>query len=218
MSKPIYFDIESTPLPLEELKKIAPEFDPAEVKMGNIKDEVKILAKLVVAQQEQWEDFVEKAALRACSGRVAMIGLLDGGDFTPMIADDDQGESAILTLFWGVVETHLGSNTGMVGFNIHEFDLPFLVRRSWKLGVQPPSIIRTGRYWNEAFVDVRQKWLMGEKSPPKGTSSLEGLAKFFGLEPKKGNGKDFYKMSREEQLAYLEHDLRLTQAIWGRMI
>jgi hypothetical protein len=36
----------------------------------------------------------------------------------------------------------------LVGFNINAFDLPFLFRRSWALGIAVPFGLRKGRYWS----------------------------------------------------------------------
>lgn len=216
--KTMFFDIETVPLPEDELRRLAPEFKPEEVKLGNVKDEQKILEKLADAKTKLYQDFADKAALNANSGRVAMIGLLEDGKFGPLTVDD---EAAALTVWWELVSENMGAHNMMCGFNIKEFDLPFLVRRSWKLGVHIPlmtvALERKYPFWHECFIDLREMWLMGERSPDKGTSSLNDLAKFFGLKTKEGNGKDFWKMDRKSQLKYLEHDVRLCEKIHKQM-
>lgn len=218
--KTVFFDIETVPLPEDELKRLAPEFDPEEVKLGNVKDEQKILLKLAEAKVKLYQDFADKAALNANSGRVAMIGIITHNLFVPLISDDD-GEAEVLKMFWEQVSKCIGESMTLCGFNIKEFDLPFLIRRSWKLGVRIPLMVagleRRYPVWHECFVDLREMWLMGNRSPDKGTSSLDALAKFFGLKPKKGNGQDFWKMNRQEQLEYLEHDVRLCADIHSKM-
>lgn len=218
--KPIFFDIETIPLPEAELRAMMPEFDPAEVKVGNLKDEAKIIAKIAEAKLSQEQEFIENAALSAVTGRVAMIGLLVEDDMV-ILDSGISAEATTIKRFLDYCNESIGTSTQIIGFNTHEFDLPFVVRRAWKLGVRVPSGICYGRrydYWNDIFVDMRKVWLMGERSPAKGTSSLDGLAKFFGLPPKKGNGKDFYKMDRKQQLEYLEDDVRKVQELWRRMI
>ena len=46
----------------------------------------------------------------------------------------------------------------MVGFNSNQFDLPFLIRRSWKHNVAVPMGIRRGRYWSDQVLDLRDVW------------------------------------------------------------
>lgn len=213
----IFFDIETVPLPDAELRAMIPEFDPAEVKMGNIKDPQKILEKLAQAKTSHEEEFFEKAALSARSGRVAAIGVM----FDDKFEYNDGDESGLIESFWNLAREAIGTADQMVGFNILEFDLPFLVRRSWKKKIRIPNMALYGRrydQWHDIFVDLRKVWLMGERSPEKGTSSLEGVAKYFGFDQKKGNGADFYKMTDEEKRAYSEQDVRLVRKIWERML
>lgn len=74
--KTIFFDIETGPLPENELAALMPPFDPSEVKTGNIKDPEKIAAKIAEAEVNHKRDFIEKAALDPLTGRVVAIGLL----------------------------------------------------------------------------------------------------------------------------------------------
>lgn len=216
MNKPVFFDIETVPEPFEAIKRVIPEFDPDDVKIGNLVDEAKIIAKITAAKQEFEAAYFDKAALRANTGRVAMIGYLVEDEFIYQGLDKCD-EKTDLMLFWEKAQECMTDGTKMVGFNINEFDLPFIVRRSWKHGIPVPRLVRHGRYWHDCFVDLMQEWLMGERSPAKGTSSLDGLAKYFGIEGKKGSGADFWKMPLKQQIAYSEQDLRITQELWRRM-
>ncbi len=97
------FDIETGPLPDDQLRELMPEFvapehpgefDPSTVKTGNLKDPAKINEKIEQARQDHrkacdqyqglrdlaekqhFEDFKSKAALDATTGRVLAIGYL----------------------------------------------------------------------------------------------------------------------------------------------
>ena len=186
-----------------------PEFDPAEVKVGNLKDAEKIAAKIAEAKANHLADFTEKAALSPVTGRVLAIGLLAGQTFS-VIGHDD--EAQLLRDFWCASE-----GVELIGFNIIPFDLPFLIRRSWKLGVPVPSHIRHGRYFADTITDLRAEWQLGNREFRGG---LDYVARFLGVGEKSGSGKDFaatWEIDRRAALKYLEHDCRLTLAVAERM-
>jgi len=104
----------------------------------------------------------------------------------------------------------------MIGFNIFAFDLPFLIRRSWKYGIQPQGV-RKGRYWSDDLVDLRELWQMGNRQDH---GSLDSIAKHFGVGAKNGNGKDFANLwaaDKTKAIEYLRNDLNLVAAIAQRM-
>ena len=148
----IFYDIETGPLPEVELAALVPPFDPAEVKTGNLKDPDKIAAKLAEAEVNHQRDFFGKAALDPLTGRVVAVGLLypDSGEFA-VIGHDD--EAATLREFWQATKGEMGRINQMAGFNSNAFDLPFLIRRSWRHRVAVPCGIRRGRYWSEQMVE-----------------------------------------------------------------
>ena len=210
--KTIYFDIETGPLPESELAALVPPFDPAEVKTGNLKDPDKITAKLAEAEANHRRDFFERAALDPITGRVVAIGLLDGDGFRIL---HDEDEAAVLREFWNVCRGEMGRIHEMVGFNTHLFDLPFLVRRSWKHRVAVPRGIRRGRYWSEDMVDLRDAWQLGDRMA---RGSLDAIAKHLGVGAKNGDGKDFAKLwqsDRAKAVEYLRNDLELTSLVAG---
>lgn len=208
----IIFDIETGPLPESELAALLPPFDPAEVKTGNIKDPDKIAAKLAEAEANHRRDFLERAALDPLTGRVVAVGLLypDSGEFH-VIGHDD--ESATLREFWDVCRGQQGRINQMVGFNTHLFDLPFLIRRSWKHRVPVPFGIRRGRYWSDEMIDLRDGWQLGDRMA-KG--SLDVIAKHLGVGAKNGDGKAFAELwasDRAQAVAYLRNDVQLTAKV-----
>ena len=205
----IFYDIETGPLPEVELAALVPPFDPAEVKTGNLKDPDKIAAKLAEAEVNHQRDFFGKAALDPLTGRVVAVGLLypDSGEFA-VIGHDD--EAATLREFWQATKGEMGRINQMAGFNSNAFDLPFLIRRSWRHRVAVPCGIRRGRYWSEQMVDLREAWQLGDR---QARGSLDTIAKHLGVGDKTGNGADFAKLwqsDRAKAVDYLRNDLELT--------
>ena len=230
--KTFVFDVETAPLPESELAALVPPFDPAEVRTGNLKDPEKIAAKIAEAEVNHRRDFFEKAALDPLTGRVLAIGLLKvtphpgplpsaeregtaGSESQPhlefqILGHDD--EAATLREFWDVCQGEMGRINEMIGFNSHLFDLPFLIRRSWKLRVRVPRI-RRGRYWADEMVDLRDAWQLGDR---QARGSLDAIAKHLAVGAKNGSGADFAKLWQSDRalaVAYLRNDLELTAKV-----
>ena len=67
----------------------------------------------------------------------------------------------------------------MIGYNLFGFDLLFLIRRSWIMGVRVPQdaiMFGTGPYRNDTIIDLRAVWMCGMYD---GFVSLNDLAKYF---------------------------------------
>jgi hypothetical protein len=206
-----YIDTETGPLSQAELLRVMPEFTAPKNYVAPEK-----IAANIVAQRLEW---MERAALDPLSGQVLVVGTLDNERNFHVLEGDEHG---VLVQFWEYVRWCFGRNIAMAGWCLHHFDLPFLVKRSWHLGVPVPMEARVtqGRtYWNPLFVDVQKLW--GFDAPgPQG--SLDTVAKFLGVGEKTGNGKDFAGLwaneaTRPEALAYLKNDLELTKRIKERM-
>lgn len=229
-------------MPECDLPKHPGEFNPAGVKYGNTKDEAKKKEKLdeakakhaaAVASYEKdaaekkaahEANFIERAALNAGTGQVLAIGYFKG-DEQPIKKlalnenpNDDDCERSLLTEFWKYTsELALARGHRMVGHNIIGFDLPFLMRRSWLLGVPMPDGIMKGRYFHESFIDTMQLWSCGAYN---GFIGLGDLARYLGVGEKNGNGADFARLFREDRVAamkYLKHDMMLTHAVAERL-
>jgi hypothetical protein len=220
--KTIVFDIETGPLPESELAALVPPFDPAEVRTGNLKDPEKIAAKIAEAEVNHRRDFFEKAALDPLTGRVLAVGLIEVPACPGPVAEGERSfvfrvvghddEAATLREFWDVCQGDMGRINEMIGFNTHLFDLPFLIRRSWKLRVRVPRI-RRGRYWADEMVDLRDAWQLGDR---QARGSLDAIAKHLGVGAKNGSGADFAKLWQSDRamaVAYLQNDLELTAKV-----
>ena len=206
----IIYDIETGPLPEADLAALLPPFDPADIKTGNLKDPEKIAAKLAEAEANHRRDFFEQAALDPLTGRVVAVGLLQKAEFC-IIGHDD--EAATLREFWDVTRGEMGRINQMIGFNSNAFDLPFLIRRSWKHRVPVPFGIRRGRYWAEQMIDLRDAWQLGDR---QARGSLDVVAKHLGVGAKNGSGADFAKLwqsDRAKAVEYLRNDVELTARV-----
>lgn len=191
------FDIETCPLPPEELAVLEPKLAPAK----NLKDPEKIAAD-IAAKRAAW---LEDAALSAITGRVLAVGVLRGEEPEIFHGYD---EHANIGAFWDLI--HEGGS--FAGFNVASFDLPFLVRRSWKLGIPIPPI-RSGRHWSGNFIDLRDVWGLGEYHPE---GSLDMISRHLGFPGKDSNGKLFHQLYIDDvgaALKYLANDLYMTQRL-----
>lgn len=246
----LVFDIETGPLPEEKLRELMPpcdllphpgEFDPDSVKLGQMKDQAKIDAKIadakakhdaaVASYEKDVADkkaaheaaFIERAALNAGTGQVLAIGYFSKSankrKISGNLSCDDDGEREVLRLLWETVaEVGLGKGHRIVGHNIHGFDLPFVMRRSWLLSVpMPDGLMTNGRYFHDCFVDTMKLWNCGTYN---GYTGLNELAGYLGLPGKNGNGAEFarlWKTDRKAAIAYLANDLEVTHAVAERL-
>lgn len=198
---PIYFDIETGPLPRSEAEKFMPKFEAP----SNYKDEEKI-ADFISKKEACW---LEKAALSCTTGKVLAIGLCTSEDDVAILEGE---ESAILASFWNAITYHGAFLQKLVGFNSNEFDIPFLARRSWKLGVKvPETLFRLSRgrvCLNENCIDLLDYWSFGTRDSIK----LADLAAYLDAGEKSGTGERFakaYLSDRESALSYLRNDVIL---------
>lgn len=211
--KKTVFDIETraqADLNLREIWEEALASVPA-----NYKDEAKINAKA----QEIFDNLVEKAALSALTGEVCAIGYTEAGSDVVKIIHGKQ-EADILTEFFGAISQNGALNSYLIGFNSKNFDIPFLLQRAWKLGLQIPQGITdtgAGRLRLSAMnIDLMESFNFGAKA----FVSLDKVARFLGVGKKTGNGAQFwelYNSDKEAALAYLDNDVRLTEAIYNKM-
>jgi 3'-5' exonuclease len=225
----IIFDLESAPLPEDELRKQIPPFDESEVKVGNLKDPEKIAAKIADARESYVADFISRAALSPLTGRVVVIGYhstdtgktyLDSGE------KNGGGEAELLSNFWLRYQKCRQEKRQLVGHNITGFDVPFIVRRSWMLDIPVPATVFDRGKWldGSVFVDTMQLWQCGTRDQ---WVKLDVLSKAFG-----GGGKpvdedgqvvtgaqfaELWKTDRKRAEEYLVNDLRMTAEVASRM-
>ncbi len=202
----LVLDIETLAQPLDELTRIMPEFEPP----GNVKDPAKIAAA-ITEKREKW---IEKAALDATTGQIAIIGMLTP-DGAVMLRADVMSEADMLNQFW---MTQASDKFNLiVGHNLRNFDMPFIIRRSFMHGIATPlGVIHKNRL-TEKFVDTMELWGAGERNA---MISLDTLARALGVGQKTGDGGDFgalWEVDKERAVEYCAHDLELTRKCAERM-
>lgn len=211
----ICFDIETGPLPEDQISDL---FDADAVKVGNLKDPEKIAAK----KNEAKAKFLADAALSPLTGQVLAIGYLaDGENNVDIVAQQELheptvNEADVLADFW---KRHREvRHSMMVGFNIAPFDIPFMVRRSFILGVDVPSGVHGMRYLPASMVDLREIWQCGDR---QAKGSLDAIDRALGNDGKPDgmDGGDFARLfwgmpgEREQALDYLVNDLHMTRRV-----
>jgi hypothetical protein len=241
----IVIDIETRPLSLDRLKQVVPpfksqlqhpgEFDPNSVKVGNIKDPEKIAAKMEVAENEHakrcasftddlareesdyWSECLSKAALAAETATVCAIGYTNDNGVVAIDLDLELTEEQIIRRFWLKVAAcqQASPQRQVIGFNSNRFDIPFLVRRSWYLGVDVPRGVFTPTgYLSHVFIDLLDIWQCGNR---RDYVSLDRVCRACGIpgKPEDCSGAFFHQMVSDEAtrgvaVKYLENDLAMT--------
>jgi hypothetical protein len=206
----IIFDIETGPLPVDQHH--IPPFNPSDVKLGNLKDPDKIADKIQAAEANHANDYIRNAALDALSGQVLCIGYRKDIQETGIMCSDADGEAAMLRQWWALLN-YYERNPMLIGFNIKAFDLPFLVKRSWRHRVDVPYWLRNGRYWAETVVDLREVWQLGDS---RATGSLGAISRHLGLGEKSGSGAEFnllWNTDRQAAIDYCLQDVELTKRV-----
>ena len=189
----IVIDIETIAIPNAPM----PDFSAP----GNLKDPVKIAAAI----EEKKANWLADGALHAERGQVVAIGWRNLKERAMTLTGP---EPELLSAIWEV----LRGETLVVGFNLHRFDLPFLIRRAWVNGVHVPmgSIFRNGRIDENRFVDLLKLWQCGDRQE---YISLDMMARTLLGRGKTGSGADFgnlWAADRQAALEYCKADVDLT--------
>jgi hypothetical protein len=200
-------DIETKPLDINELKKLAPDFKAD----SRLKDPVKIAEDLKAKEAS----FFDKAALSALTSSVFALGVWEAGKDKPAIHCDNDEKKII-----GEFHKLLGKDTKIITFNGNGFDIPFLCRRALKHGLnlfgnfyKPDG----GMNYDNKSIDIAAMWDCRAKTYP----SLNEIATFFGVGSKPKSEELFYQVwekDKEAATKYLYNDLDLTKKIaemWG---
>ncbi len=206
-------DIETGPQPDHLLDGREPEFKAP----SNYKDGKKIAAN-IEEQRRTWKD---KAALDARYGIVLAIGILDPvGNYTIWDAGREQ-EYEMLGNHWGLWE-QTPREVDWYGWNNRSFDWPFLIRRSWAMGVTVPynawDYFRGRAGVPERVKDLMAMWELGDNHA---RASLNSVAMALGVGSKEESNSEFFSVlfekDRQAGLEHLRNDLRLTEQVGRRM-
>lgn len=187
------------------------EFRESDVKIGNLKDKLKIAEKIAAAREKHesecagyekkvaeaeagwWMGVLEAAPLNALTGMVLAIGYYAVKDGKPAVIVDDvkhnpRKEEGVLQRFWEVYKKAREVGAKIIGHNLLGFDLPFIFQRSLMLSVDvPDEFLDKGRYIeNTTFADTMLVWACGQRK----FIGLDNLAQAFGVRGKE-QGEEF---------------------------
>lgn len=174
----IFFDIETKPRPdlVEKFTEPYPDFNPDEVKYGNTKDEEKRIAIRLEAERKHiheervyWANARDRAALNPLTGEVLAIGTLEdyneGGGTNPVHVIEGS-ERDVLCDFWTKFAEEVSQSfvfwSGN-GSQVDNFDIDFLVRRTWYNGLKVPAAVFRGRYFSDRIVDATSRYVLNRR-------------------------------------------------------
>lgn len=199
----LFIDIETVPcgeMPcLDDIKAPA-----------NYKDEAKILEWKKANQLEVYK----KQALDSMKGQIICIGYaLDDDDPTTI---EEHNEELILRLLLHDLLYRDWSIHMLVGWNIINFDIPWLWRKAIQYNL--PDLRRILPHGNPKLcIDLMKVWAANYKD----YVSLSDCAKFLGIEHDGGNGSEIYDLWQAGDLdAIAEHckrDIITTREIYRRI-
>lgn len=228
--KTIIFDIETGPLADNELNKFFKEpdaFDEEAIKRefvtardGSPKAIEFINKKRAdheAKAEQSYLDFKAKAALRPETGQILAIGYVSEDNEVEIT---HASEDLILLDFWSRFRQAETAGQTLAGWNIADFDVPFIIRRSWKHRIKIPRFLfENNRYLTTTFLDLMKLYgchVYGERTSLD-SAGLHLLHK--GKRDQLVTGATFAKFfngseaDRALALKYLENDLLLTKEI-----
>ena len=201
----LFFDIET------EANQDAFEFMNEPKAPSNWKNPDKIKSYIEEKKQEQ----IEKAALDADYGRIVALGwkVDDKPIDSRLVYDIEDGysEKELIQTFWNLYKDQNGYSCG---YNIIGFDLPYLMRRSFDLGIIPGIFPNLAKYRTFPTLDlmmVLYNW--------SGFKSLKWVVKRYGLDNPlpELEGSQVKGMDDKTLRAYVENDVYLTYQLYERM-
>ncbi len=198
----LFFDIETEGNP--EVFDMMPEPQAP----ANYKDADKIAAYVAEKKIEQQNS----AALDADYGRIIAIGYTDGVlDRATTMTKYVMSEKEMLKEFW---KLYRATNGISCGYNIIGFDLPYILRRSFALGVKPSIMPKLAKYQTYPTID-----LMGILYNWGQAKSLKFVCKRYGIENTLPDldGSKVKDMDQETLIKYSINDVKLTVDLYKKM-
>lgn len=191
---------------------------------------VECLALAAGDDQKKAEELLRKTSLNGDFGRILCIGYTDerpdGSRRMGVIGFDRKSktfhldERRILERFWNLMSGFNPQRDRLVGHNIFEFDLRFILKRSRIYGVSPTCELSFRRYANQPVYDTMCEWECWSRDKIK----LENLAAALGLPTSKSEEvcgskiAELFAAGRHEEIRdYCLRDVRLTREIYRRM-
>lgn len=218
----LIIDIESLAKPAEVILANLPPWDEDEARTRlpkNYKVPATIGSWLEEDRSNHGKDILDRAALMPEYANVAVVGVYNEVG-VGQASLKDHAEEVLVGAALEHIEMAARKGRFVLGWNILGFDLPFLIRRAWILGVKVGTMIYNplSRYpVSENIVDMMDRFKCGNRKAPH--TSLNNALKSMGL-PEKPDGKEFAKMWAESQtkaLAYNREEILGQADLYRRM-
>lgn len=232
MVKRIFLDVESVP-PDEECRSLlSPAIIRGLCKKGRHTSDDRQEAAPTRSSQCTDEQF-RLLALHAEYGRLLCIGLIVEYDCQiihrgVLGRDRSSGqfhlnEGRTLRAWWNLLKEFNPNRDLVIGHNIMDFDLPFIIKRSRIKRVRPTITFNFARYRSAPIYDTMREWAHWNPHAPH--ISLSHLAEVLGLGIAKTEGVDGSRVY-DEFLAgnhkliaeYCLQDVEIVRAIFYRMV
>jgi hypothetical protein len=177
----------------------------------NIKDPDKIAAAIA----EKRADIIELAPLDSDLAKIAGIGYAIGedGPIVPNIVSKKNTEKKVIEDFWLQFALVRGR---CAGYNIISFDLPFIMKRSFDLGVKPSIIPYLAKFRSEPITDL---FMLLCNWDYRNGHKFKWVCKRYGVEilAEGVNGSMVKDMSEKELREYMISDVSAVRELYYKM-
>ena len=178
------------------------------------------------------EEEYRKTALDGNLGRLLCIGFTrefsDGRKleygclgWNPLTQSFEHDEAKVLAEFWELMRGFNRFHDTIVGHNIMDFDLPFIIKRSIINGVRPTVDFCFARYQSQPIFDTMREW---DCWSYKNSTSLDKLASILNLPSPKTDGitganlYDAFMQERHKEIyEYCMRDVKTTRNVYRKM-
>jgi hypothetical protein len=220
----------------DDAKDFMPDFDllKPEIKEPKYKKDGELYAnsKSIVEQESDWltkrkeieENWIAQCPLSPMTAKVIAVSyMLPTQDAVQYVTikdiNVDEKERTLIYLAWEIYKHAQDNNCMLVGHNIKKFDLPMLVRRSWKHGIKPLYDGMIPPWESKWIVDTMVLWNQGNYGEK--FISLDDFGQFLGFGKKTGKGRDFAKMLETDYKAAIEYvtsEMKLLKNIANKLL